>query len=191
MSDDLLLKKVKKCTLCKAHLPLEPRPILNFSSSAKILITGQAPGIKAHHSRTPWNDASGDRLRKWLDISREDFYDSSQIAIVPMGFCYPGKAKSGDLPPRPECAKKWMKEIREHLKNVELHILIGGYAIDHFLPSSAGDLTTTVKNWEKFYPQFIPMPHPSPRNNIWLKKNPWFEKELVPKMRDLVKQAMD
>ncbi|WP_295900717.1 uracil-DNA glycosylase family protein [uncultured Bdellovibrio sp.] len=190
MKDDALLKKIRKCTLCRKDLPLEPRPILNFSSSSKILITGQAPGIKAHDTETPWNDASGDRLRQWLGISKEDFYDASKIAIVPMGFCYPGKGKSGDLPPRPECAEKWMSKIQEHLTNIELHILVGGYAIDHFLPSHAKDLTTTVKNWEKFYPQFIPMLHPSPRNNIWLKKNPWFEKELVPEMRKLVQKAL-
>ncbi|MEK2646939.1 uracil-DNA glycosylase family protein [Bdellovibrio sp. BCCA] len=190
MKDDVLLKKIRKCTLCRKDLPLEPRPILNFSASSKILITGQAPGIKAHDSETPWNDASGDRLRQWLGISKEDFYDANKIAIVPMGFCYPGKGTSGDLPPRPECAKKWMTQIREHLTEIELHILVGGYAIDHFLPSHAKDLTATVKNWEKFYPQFIPMPHPSPRNNIWLKKNPWFEKELVPEMRKLVQKAL-
>lgn len=178
MADDRLLKTIRACSLCKEHLPLDPRPVLNFSAQAEIMITGQAPGIKAHESNTPWNDASGNRLRDWLGISKEEFYDPKKIAIVPMGFCYPGKGKSGDLPPRPECSEKWMERIRDHLKNVKFHILIGSYAIKYFLGED--DLTQTVKNWKKYFPEVIPLPHPSPRNNIWLKKNSWFEKDLVP-----------
>lgn len=188
MGEDKLLKTIRQCTLCKEHLPLEPRPILNFSSTAKIMITGQAPGIKAHNSQIPWNDASGDRLREWLGISREIFYNASQVAIVPMGFCYPGKGKSGDLPPRPECAKKWMSPILKHLQNIELHILIGSYAIKYFLQED--DLTNTVKNWKEYFPNVIPLPHPSPRNNIWLKKNSWFEKELVPILQKTVSKII-
>nr|BFD68587.1 uracil-DNA glycosylase family protein [Bdellovibrio sp. HAGR004] len=188
MSDELL-KKIRNCKLCKAHLPLPPRPILNFSPQARILITGQAPGIKAHDSHTPWNDASGDRLREWLGISKEDFYNPEKVAIVPMGFCYPGKGKSGDLPPRPECAKKWMNEILEHLPNIDLHLLIGNYAIQHFLPLEKAGLTEIVQNWKSFYPRHIPLPHPSPRNNLWLRKNPWFEAEVVSEARELVQKA--
>ncbi|UXR64169.1 uracil-DNA glycosylase family protein [Bdellovibrio bacteriovorus] len=189
MSDELL-KRIRSCKLCKAHLPLPPRPILNFSPKARILITGQAPGIKAHDSNTPWNDASGDRLREWLGISKEDFYNPEKVAIVPMGFCYPGKGKSGDLPPRPECAKKWMTEILQHLPNIDLHLLIGNYAIQYFLPSANAGLTEIVQNWQEFYPRFIPLPHPSPRNNLWLRKNPWFEKDVVPEARLLVQKAL-
>ena len=188
MADDKLLKTIRACSLCKEHLPLDPRPILSFSAQAKIMITGQAPGIKAHESNTPWSDASGNRLREWLGISKEEFYDPKKIAIVPMGFCYPGKGKSGDLPPRPECSEKWMERIRDHLKNVEFHILIGSYAIKYFLEED--DLTQTVKNWKKYFPKTIPLPHPSPRNNIWLKKNNWFEKDLVPLLQKAIQNKM-
>jgi len=167
---------------------MDPRPILNFSSKATIMITGQAPGIKAHESKTPWNDASGDRLRQWLGISKDEFYDPSKIAIVPMGFCYPGKGKSGDLPPRPECSEKWMEPIQTHLKKIELHLLIGAYAINYFLHED--DLTNTVRSWEKYYPHVIPLPHPSPRNNIWLKKNAWFEEELIPVLQKVIREKL-
>lgn len=188
MADDKLLKDIRACKLCKAHLPLPPRPILNFSSKAKIMITGQAPGIKAHESNTPWNDASGDRLREWLGLTKEEFYDPKKIAIVPMGFCYPGKGKSGDLPPRPECSEKWMARIRDHLNGVEFHVLIGAYAIRHFLEEE--DVTQTVKNWKNYFPEIIPLPHPSPRNNIWLKKNSWFEKNLVPVLQKAIQNKI-
>ncbi len=186
MNVDPLLKKIKSCRICEEFLPLEPRPILNFSIEARILIVGQAPGIKAHETKKPWNDASGERLRNWFGITSALFYDSSIFAIVPMGFCYPGKGKSGDLPPRPECSKHWMNQVLLKLKKVEVKILIGSYSQDFFLKTGSGQLTETVKNWKKYQPDIFPLPHPSPRNNIWLKKNPWFEKNLVPALRSRI-----
>lgn len=182
-----LLKKTKTCTICKDFLPFEPKPILSFSKDSKILIVGQAPGIKAHESEKPWNDASGERLREWLGVTKDQFYDTNLFAIVPMGFCYPGKGKSGDLPPRPECSAKWMQPILKSLVKIELTLLIGTYSQNYFLKTGSGDLTETVRNWKKFSPQYFPLPHPSPRNNIWLSKNPWFEKSLVPKLRSVTK----
>ncbi|MBY0371491.1 uracil-DNA glycosylase family protein [bacterium] len=187
---DSLLKKIRQCTLCEKHLPFDPKPILSFSKNSKILICGQAPGTKAHDSSTPWNDASGERLRHWLGVTKEEFYNDSLFAIVPMGFCYPGKGKSGDLPPRPECAEKWMATVLDRLSNVKLTILIGAYSQGHFLKTASGDLTDTVKRWKQYSPHQFPLPHPSPRNNIWLKKNPWFEKDLVPKLRREVRRVL-
>ena len=181
-----LLKEIRACTLCKEDLPFPPRPILNFEASAKILIVGQAPGTKAHESGIPWNDASGERLREWLGVSKEQFYNPKLIAIVPMGFCYPGKGSSGDLPPRPECSEKWMAPVLKHLKKIELIISIGAYSQEYFLKSE-GNVTDTVKDWQRFGPQIFPLPHPSPRNNIWLKKNPWFQKKLLPDLQKRVK----
>ena len=154
------------------------------------MIIGQAPGIKAHESGKPWNDASGVRLREWLGVTDTQFYDESLFAIVPMGFCYPGKGKSGDLPPRPECSAKWMKPVLEYLEKIELKILIGAYSQTYFLKTKSGDLTETVRNWKAFAPEQFPLPHPSPRNNIWLAKNPWFEKTLVPKLRKTVQDLL-
>ena len=183
---DSLLSLIRSCQICKKNLPLQPKPILNFSKKSRIMIIGQAPGIKAHDSGKPWNDASGKRLREWLGVSEEQFYDESIFAIVPMGFCYPGKGKSGDLPPRPECSEKWMQVILNHLKNIELTILIGAYSQSCFLETKMGDLTETVKNWKTFTPKLFPLPHPSPRNNIWLAKNSWFESDLVPRLQKVV-----
>ena len=178
---DPLLKKIKKCTLCKAHLPSAPRPILNFSKTSKIMIIGQAPGIRAHDTQTPWNDPSGDRLRLWLGIDKDQFYDASLVAIVPMGFCYPGKAKTGDKPPRPECAPKWMPEVLEHLTEVKYKFLIGQYAVKYFLGDKKPfKLTDIIKEWSQGKDGLFILPHPSPRNNIWLKQNPWFEKKVLP-----------
>ena len=186
---DLLLKEIKGCTLCEAHLPLAPRPILSFERNAKILLIGQAPGKKAHDSQIPWNDASGARLREWLGVTVEAFYDPSIFAIVPMGFCYPGKGTSGDLPPRPECAKTWMSRVLRHLTDVKLTILIGAYSQDRFL-KTADSVTENVRNWRRFSPQYFPLPHPSPRNNIWLSKNSWFGTELLPELKAQVRNAM-
>lgn len=184
---DTLLQKIRACELCKSDLPLTPKPILGFSNSARIMIIGQAPGIKAHESGKPWNDASGVRLRQWLGVNEDQFYDESLFAIVPMGFCYPGKSKSGDLPPRPECSAKWMELILNHLEKVELKILIGAYSQSYFLKTKSGGLTETVRSWKSFAPAQFPLPHPSPRNNIWLAKNPWFEKNLVPQLQKYVR----
>ena len=187
---DKLLTEIKKCTLCRSFLPLAPRPILNFSQSAKILIVGQAPGIKAHTSQTPWNDASGDRLRDWMGVDLETFYNEKLIAITPMGFCYPGKGKSGDLPPRPECSQKWMHQILSHLKNIELKIIIGSYARDYFIKESDQNLTEAVRYWKPGNKKIILLPHPSPRNNIWLKKNPWFEIQTLPALKRNVQKLL-
>lgn len=184
-----LLKQIRGCEICKKHLPFEPKPILNFERDASILIVGQAPGTKAHESGIPWNDASGQRLREWLGVSKEQFYNPKLFAIVPMGFCYPGKGKSGDLPPRPECSAQWMAPILKTLPKIELTLLIGAYSQEYFLKSDSA-VTETVRAWKKYQPQFFPLPHPSPRNNIWLKKNPWFSKELLPELQKKTKKLI-
>ena len=177
---DDLLKQVRACTHCQAHLPFGPRPVLQLDPRAKILIVGQAPGSKVHATGIPFDDPSGDRLRQWMGVDKAVFYNPTKIAILPMGFCYPGKGKSGDLPPRPECAELWRKPLLSQLANIELTLIIGKYAIDYHLPQANGQtLTETVKDWKTYWPKLLPLPHPSPRNNIWLKKNQWFEKEIV------------
>ncbi|WP_397601681.1 uracil-DNA glycosylase family protein [Silvanigrella sp.] len=181
-----ILKKILQCKFCVKELPLKPKPILNFSASAKILIAGQAQGIKAHESGIPWNDQSGERLRDWLGIDKDIFYNPKKIPIVPMGFCYPGKGKSGDLPPRKECKEIWFEKIHEELSNIQLKIIIGSYAQEYYFSLKNETLTDVVKSWKKYLPSCIPLPHPSPRNNIWLKKNPWFEKDLLPVLRKKV-----
>jgi len=185
-----LLTEVRACTLCAKHLPLGPRPILQMLGSARILIAGQAPGRKVHASGIPFDDASGERLRAWLGITREVFYDPKQIALLPMGFCYPGTGKSGDLPPRPECAATWRKPLLARLKNLQLTLVIGQYAQAYHLPDKTGSLTEIVQDWKKHWPCIVPLPHPSPRNNIWLKRNPWFEKKLLPALQDRVSAAL-
>ncbi|HHF7372414.1 uracil-DNA glycosylase family protein [Legionella pneumophila serogroup 1] len=176
-----LLKEVRNCKICKQYLPLGPRPIIQLNKDVKILIAGQAPGKKVHETGIPFNDASGDRLRDWMGIDKNVFYDAKKIAILPMGFCYPGRGKSGDLPPMPECAATWRKRILGELSCVELTLVIGQYAIDWHLGNRQKEsLTATVKNWEAYWPTEIVLPHPSPRNNIWLKKNPWFEQQILP-----------
>ena len=187
---DSLLLKIRACDLCKKNLPAKPKPILSFSKNSRIMIVGQAPGTRAHDSGKPWNDASGVRLREWLGVTDVQFYDDSLFAIVPMGFCYPGKGKSGDLPPRPECSATWMDAVLNHLKKIELKILIGAYSQSYFLQTKSGDLTETVKSWKSFAPEQFPLPHPSPRNNIWLAKNPWFEKNLVPDLRKTIQDLI-
>jgi uracil-DNA glycosylase len=178
-----LLTQVRACTICAAHLPLGPRPVLQMHASARLLIVGQAPGRKVHASGVPFDDASGERLRDWLGITRDQFYDARQVALVPMGFCYPGTGKSGDLPPRAECAPAWRAPLLSHLKKLRLTVVIGQYAMAHHLPNERGSLTETVQAWQSLGPTVMPLPHPSPRNNLWLKRNPWFELDLLPVLR--------
>lgn len=188
---DLLLTQINACTLCQASLPYPPKPILSFSSSSRILIIGQAPGKKAHDSGIPWNDASGEELRRWLDVDRHSFYDPSLFGIVPMGFCFPGTGKSGDLPPRPECAPTWHPQILTDLTNLKLILLIGSYAQSYYLKSNSyRTLTENVSHYKEFLPDYFPLVHPSPRNRIWQKKNPWFEEEIIPELRNLVRKAL-
>ncbi len=187
----LLLRQVRACTLCATQLPLGVRPVLQVHPAARILVVGQAPGIRVHTSGVPFDDASGDRLREWMGISREVFYEPTKMAIVPMGFCYPGTGKSGDLPPRPECAPRWRQQVLEHLPDIELTLVIGQYAQAWHLPKSGhSSVTGTVQRWQEFAPGVIALPHPSPRNNIWLKRNPWFAEKLLPELKVLVAQAL-
>lgn len=180
-----LLAEIRSCNHCAEHLPLGARPVLRASATAKILLVGQAPGTKVHATGIPWNDRSGDRLRMWMGLEKEVFYDESKIAILPMGFCYPGKGKSGDLPPRPECARLWREKLHAQLPQIELTILIGAYAIDYYLKNrQSKTLTETIQRWHEWWPQYIPLAHPSPRNDMWLRRNPWFEADMVPVLRE-------
>ena len=185
-----LLREVRACTLCAAHLPLGPRPVFQLHPRARILIAAQAPGKRVHETGVPFNDPSGERLRTWLGVGRETFYDPQQIALLPMGFCFPGTGKSGDLPPRPECAPAWRAPLLALLKNVQLTLVIGQYAMGYHLTQPRGNLTQTVAAWRERGPALIPLPHPSPRNNRWLKRNPWFEQELLPVLRERVAGAL-
>ena len=182
---DQLLTQIRKCSICSEHLPLGPNPIVRADREARILLIGQAPGIRVHQSSVPWDDPSGDRLREWLAMDKDRFY-SSEVAIVPMGFCYPGRGKSGDLAPRKECAEAWHEELTSELPNIQLTILIGLYAQQYYLPNCEPTLTATVKNFRSYLPKYLPLPHPSPRNNIWLKKNQWFEKEVLPTLQQAI-----
>jgi uracil-DNA glycosylase len=185
-----LLSEVRACTICAKQLALGPRPIVQLHPDARILVAGQAPGRKVHESGIPFDDASGDRLREWLGISRETFYDPKQIAILPMGFCFPGTGKSGDLPPRPECAPAWREKILNRLTQLKLTLVIGQYAQAYHLPEEDESVTYAVKSWRTYWPEVVPLPHPSPRNNIWLKKNPWFGKDLLPQLREAVAKVL-
>jgi len=183
-----LTKQIKACNVCKAYLPLGPRPVIQVGTSAKILIVGQAPGSKVHETGIPFNDPSGDRLRLWMGIDKENFYDENKVAIVPMGFCFPGTGKSGDLPPRPECADTWRVKLLELLPNIALTVVVGQYAQSwHLGAANKENLTETVRAWQEYWPMAIPLPHPSPRNNIWLKKNAWFEAQILPSLQKRVK----
>jgi uracil-DNA glycosylase len=186
-----LLEEVRACTLCAAHLPQGPRPVLQADARARILIAGQAPGSKVHASGVPFDDASGERLRQWMGIDRAAFYDPSLVAILPMGFCYPGTGKSGDLPPRRECAPQWRARLLQALPRIELTLVIGQYAMAWHLPDAANStLTEIVRAWRDHWPRVLPLPHPSPRNNIWLKANPWFEDDVLPAVHARVRSLV-
>jgi len=183
-----LLAEIAQCRLCAGHLPLGPRPVLRAAATARLLIIGQAPGTRVHETGIPWNDPSGDRLRAWLNLDRDAFYDESRVAIVPMGFCYPGRdAKGGDKPPRPECAPAWHEKVLARVPGIELTLLVGGYAQRHYLGGRAKKtVTATVGAWRDYLPAYLPTPHPSWRTTGWLRKNPWFETDVLPELRKRV-----
>jgi uracil-DNA glycosylase len=177
-----LLAEVAACRLCEAHLPLGPRPVVRLDPRARLLIIGQAPGTRVHETGLPWDDRSGDQLRAWLGLDREAFYDVSRIAIMPMGFCYPGRDKNGgDAPPRPECAPFWHPQLRPRLPNIGLTLLVGGYAQSRYLGRTG--MTETVRAFARFAPDYFPLPHPSWRNTAWQKRQPWFATEVLPALR--------
>ena len=185
-----LLSEVRSCTLCSTVLPAGTRPIVQAAPESTILVAGQAPGSKVHASGIPFDDASGNRLREWMGVDRNTFYDPSKVAILPLGFCYPGTGKSGDLPPLPICAETWRQKLLNSLDNIRLTLVIGQYAQAWHLPQTHKTLTETVRNWSSYADDVLPLPHPSPRNNIWLAKNPWFEAELVPVLQRRISAAL-
>ncbi|MCC6378283.1 MAG: uracil-DNA glycosylase family protein [Burkholderiales bacterium] len=179
-----LLAEVRACRVCAAHLPLGPRPVLQAHPAARILVVGQAPGARVHASGVPWDDASGARLRDWMGVDARTFYDATRIAIVPMGFCYPGRGADGDLPPRPECAPLWLPRLLPRLPRIELTLLVGQYAQRRFLGRlRKPSLAETTAAWRDYAPRFMPLPHPSPRNQPWLARHRWFERDVLPALR--------
>jgi uracil-DNA glycosylase len=178
-----VLEEARACRACAPHLPLGPRPVLRGRATARLLVLSQAPGTRVHETGLSFNDKSGDRLRQWMGVGRDVFYDEAQIAIVPMGFCYPGRyAKGGDLPPRPECAPLWHARVLERLPRLALTLLAGSYAIDYYL-KPRGTMTETVARWREFLPAYLPLPHPSWRTTAWERNNPWFAAELLPELQ--------
>jgi len=187
-----LLNEIAGCTICRDFLPHPPRPVTALSRDVKILLIGQTPGRKVHQSGIPWDDASGDELRHWLNVSREEFYDTRLFGQMPMGFCYPGKGQTGDLPPRPECAPAWHERILNQLPNLQLIILIGVYAQKYYLAKqSKANLTENVLHFRDFLPRYFPLVHPSPRNKAWFKSHPWFEAEVIPELRRQVREIRE
>jgi uracil-DNA glycosylase len=190
---DRLVADIRACAVCASHLPLGARPILRGRPSARLLIISQAPGTRVHETGLSFNDRSGDRLRAWLALDREMFYDEARVAIIPMGFCYPGRdTRGGDLPPRPECAPRWHAPLRAFFPAVELTLLVGSYAINYYLTRSGPrSMTATIARWRDFLPDVFVLPHPSWRTTVWLRANPWFEKETLPELRARVGQALN
>lgn len=186
-----LITELKSCRECSG-LPLGPSPVFQVDRKSRLLIIGQAPGVKAHESGIAWNDASGERLRDWMGIGKEDFYDKKKIAIIPMGMCYPGKGEKGDLPPRKECFPLWHSRLMDSMPELELILLTGQYAQAAYLKNTRKkNLSETVKCFREYSPRFFPLPHPSPLNNIWLARNRWFEEEIVPELRQTVSALLD
>ena len=189
MSLDTLLGEIRACEICAESLPMGPRPVVQAAKGARILIAGQAPGRRVHESGVPFRDPSGDRLRDWMGIGDHDFYDPELIAIVPMGFCFPGSGSSGDKPPRKECAPAWREALLGELSNVELTLVLGTYALRYHLPT-ARSVTDAVERWREWGPHVLPLPHPSPRNRAWFKRNAWFERDVLPHLRRRVKELL-
>jgi uracil-DNA glycosylase len=188
---DALLGAVRDCRVCERHLPLGVRPVLRAHASARILVVGQAPGRRVHLTGIPWDDASGERLRQWMNVDRRTFYDESLVAIIPMGYCYPGKGDSGDLPPRRECAELWLDHLLAKLPRIQSTLLIGHYAQRHFLGNRRkATLAKTAESWREYAPRFVPLPHPSPRNQPWFKRHPWFEQHVLPALRACVQSLI-
>jgi len=186
-----LIAEARACRLCEAHLPLGPKPVFIADEGARLLIVGQAPGRRVHETGIPWNDPSGDNLRAWLQLERAAFYDSRRIAIIPAGLCYPGTGKGGDLPPRPECAPLWQPRFRAALPGIRLTLLVGQYAQAYYLGERRKKtLAATVHAWREYTPEFLPLPHPSPRNRLWLRRNPWFERDVIPALRRRVRAVL-
>ena len=190
MGFESLINDVRACTICARHLPSGPRPVIQIHPESRILIAGQAPGRKVHESGVPFDDASGKRLREWMGVTRDEFYNPELLSILPMGFCYPGTGKSGDLPPRTECAPEWREKLLAHLPRLEITLVIGQYAQAYHLAEAKSSVTEIVKAWRKHWPVFVPLPHPSPRNNIWLSRNPWFGEELLPLLRQRIRAIL-
>lgn len=182
-----LLLEAKNCKLCEGSLPLGPRPVFSLHPKSKVLIIGQAPGTKVHATGIPWNDPSGEELRRWLGVERETFYNPEIFGIMPMGFCYPGRGKGGDLPPRPECAIHWHQKLRSLLPEVQVTLLIGAYAQHYYLGNRRKrTLTETVKSFSAYLPDYFPLVHPSPRNRLWMRRNSWFEEQILPELQQIV-----
>jgi len=187
-----LLRQIANCTLCAAHLPHAPRPVLTAGKHSRIVIIGQAPGRRVHESGVPWQDQSGNNLRAWLGVDEKAFYNPRLFALIPMGFCYPGKGKSGDLPPRPECAPRWHPALLAGMDSVGLTLLVGQYSQAHYLGDCAGEnLTETVRHFRNYLPKCLPLPHPSPRNGIWQRRNPWFERDLLPVLKEIIARELE
>lgn len=192
MIDEKQLEEIRNCTICEEHLPLGPRPVFDIHPAARIAIISQAPGRIVHESGIAWDDQSGDRLRDWLGVDKDTFYNTPHFAIIPMGFCYPGKGKSGDLPPRKECAPQWHPTLWRMLPQIELKLVIGQYAQKRYLGKSRKkNLTETVRHYEEYLPEFLPLPHPSPINVRWRKKNEWFATDVVPKVTEIVQKIIN
>ncbi|EAZ79693.1 uracil-DNA glycosylase family protein [Algoriphagus machipongonensis] len=188
----LLSSQARACLICAGKIPFEPKPVFRIHPKSKILVVGQAPGTKVQNTGIPWNDPSGEELRRWLDVGREEFYNEEIFGILPMGFCYPGKGNSGDLPPRPECAPTWHPQFLKELPDLKLILLIGQYAQRYYLNGERkSNLTETVKAFKDYLPQYFPLVHPSPRNRLWQRKNPWFEKQVIPELRQHVFEVMN